>query len=58
MVRPNPPLLRDHFFQEGRLTEIQAMFILERATQMLSREPNLVKVKSPVTSASLLSLLC
>ncbi len=52
-IRANPHILRDHFFHEGRVTETQAMFILEQATQMLSREPNLVSVQSPVTSASL-----
>ncbi|KAF9043876.1 Metallo-dependent phosphatase [Hymenopellis radicata] len=48
-IRANPHILRDHFFHEGRVTEIQAMFILEQATQMLSREPNLITVQSPVT---------
>ncbi|KAG6820028.1 hypothetical protein H0H93_006366, partial [Arthromyces matolae] len=34
---------------EGRLTEEQALYIVERATELLSSEPNLVDVKSPVT---------
>jgi serine/threonine-protein phosphatase 2B catalytic subunit len=37
-------------FREGRLMEEHALFILERATDKLSREPNMVDVKSPVTS--------
>jgi hypothetical protein len=50
VVKPNPSFLKEHFFREGRLTESQALFILERATEVLSKEPNLVNVKSPVTS--------
>lgn len=48
-AKPNPDYLKGHFFQEGRLTESQALFILQQATDILSREPNLVEVKSPVT---------
>jgi serine/threonine-protein phosphatase 2B catalytic subunit len=48
--KPNPALLKEHFFREGRLMEEHALFILERATDKLSREPNMVDVKSPVTS--------
>ncbi|KAG6867773.1 hypothetical protein C0993_011258 [Termitomyces sp. T159_Od127] len=47
--RPNTAFLKDHFFREGRITEEQALFIVERTTEVLSREPNLVDVKSPVT---------
>ena len=50
-LRANPKYLREHFLREGRLTETQAVSILEQATEVLSREPNLVDVKSPVTSA-------
>ncbi|KAF9261140.1 Metallo-dependent phosphatase [Marasmius fiardii PR-910] len=50
VLKPNPAFLKDHFFREGRLTETQALFILEQANIVLSREPNLVEVKSPVTS--------
>lgn len=49
--KPNPVFLKDHFFREGRLTEAQALFILEQATEVLQTEPNLVDVGSPVTSA-------
>ncbi|KAG7095065.1 hypothetical protein E1B28_005855 [Marasmius oreades] len=48
-LKPNPAFLKDHFFREGRLSEAQALFILEQANIVLSREPNLVQVKSPVT---------
>ncbi|KAH8827624.1 Metallo-dependent phosphatase-like protein [Flagelloscypha sp. PMI_526] len=46
---PNPDFLKRHFFQEGRLTETQALFILEKATEVLQQEPNVVEVRSPVT---------
>ncbi|KAH7908794.1 Metallo-dependent phosphatase-like protein [Hygrophoropsis aurantiaca] len=46
---PNAEFLKHHFLQEGRLTESQALYILEQATLLLSQEPNLVQVESPVT---------
>ncbi|KAG1741615.1 Metallo-dependent phosphatase-like protein [Suillus lakei] len=46
---PNADFLKQHFFHEGRLTEAQALYILHQATSLLSREPNLVNVESPVT---------
>ncbi|KIK81582.1 hypothetical protein PAXRUDRAFT_832749 [Paxillus rubicundulus Ve08.2h10] len=46
---PNAEFLKQHFFKEGRLTEQQALFILSQATVLLSQEPNLVNVGSPVT---------
>ncbi|KAM5543824.1 hypothetical protein V8D89_002441 [Ganoderma adspersum] len=47
--RPNVELLREHFFNEGRLSHDQAMFILDQATDLMTREPNLVQVGGPVT---------
>ncbi|KAJ7171083.1 Metallo-dependent phosphatase-like protein [Mycena filopes] len=47
--KPNVRILRDHFFREGRLTEEHALYILERATELLSSEPNMVQVSGPVT---------
>ena len=46
---PNLDFIREHFLAEGRLTEQQAIYILDRATDLLSREPNLLSVPSPVT---------
>lgn len=46
---PNLDFIRSHFLAEGRVTEQQAIYILERATDLLSREPNLLSVPSPVT---------
>ncbi|KAF9044331.1 serine/threonine-protein phosphatase 2B catalytic subunit [Panaeolus papilionaceus] len=47
--KPNHSFLKQHFFNEGRLTETQALWILEQATNILSRETNMMNVKSPVT---------
>ncbi|KAG5638517.1 hypothetical protein H0H81_012154 [Sphagnurus paluster] len=47
---PNHKYLKKHFFDEGRVTEKQALFILERTTALMRQEPNLLVVKSPVTS--------
>lgn len=47
--KPNAEFLRDHFLHEGRLTEVQALAILRQSTDVLTAEPNVLKVKSPVT---------
>lgn len=46
---PNHEFLREHFKREGRLSEAQALKILEMATNCLSKEPNLLHVPAPVT---------
>ena len=51
--KPNAEFLREHFLREGRLTENQALALLRQATEMLTTEPNVLKVKSPVTGMSL-----
>lgn len=48
----NHEFLKSHFFREGRLKESQALYILEEATNIFSREPNMVPLRSPVTSLS------
>jgi len=47
--KPNHEFLKSHFYREGRLTEEQALYILEHATKIFSTEANMVPVKSPVT---------
>ncbi len=49
VLKPNVELLKDHFLHEGRLTEPQAMFILEQTTALMRTEPNMLHVASPVT---------
>ncbi|KAI0317847.1 Metallo-dependent phosphatase [Amylostereum chailletii] len=45
--KPNPDFLREHFLREGRLREEHALTILRQATDVLSSEPNVLKVRSP-----------
>ncbi|KAG1185535.1 hypothetical protein G6F36_006870 [Rhizopus arrhizus] len=46
---PDIKFLKDHFYREGRLTEEQALFILEQGTEILRQEPNLLEVGAPIT---------
>ncbi|EDK43173.1 serine/threonine-protein phosphatase 2B catalytic subunit [Lodderomyces elongisporus NRRL YB-4239] len=46
---PNCDFIKEHFFNEGRLKEDQAIRIVKQATQLLSAEPNLLSVPAPVT---------
>jgi serine/threonine-protein phosphatase 2B catalytic subunit len=47
--RPDLDFLKRHLQREGRLTEEQALFIIRRGTELLSKEPNLLTVDAPVT---------
>lgn len=47
--RPNVENLKDHFLHEGRLTESQALFILDQTTTLLKQEPNMLPIDGPVT---------
>lgn len=48
-TKPDVAFLKNHFYREGRLTEDQALFIIERATDVLRREPNVLNVDAPIT---------
>ncbi|CDZ98432.1 serine threonine protein phosphatase 2b [Phaffia rhodozyma] len=48
-TKPNIAFLKDHLYREGRLTEDQALFILQKGAELLRKEPNLLDVESPVT---------
>ena len=48
-TKPDIAFLKNHFYREGRLTEDQALFILEKATEILRSEPNLLEVDAPIT---------
>ena len=47
--KPDIAFLKNHFYREGRLSEDQAQFIIEKATVILRSEPNMLSVDSPVT---------
>ncbi len=47
--KPNLKYLKQHFYREGRLTEEQAMWIIEEGTKVLRAEPNLLEMDAPIT---------
>ncbi|CAE6501610.1 unnamed protein product [Rhizoctonia solani] len=47
--KPDIAFLKNHFYREGRLTEEQALWIIERGTALLRAEPNLLEVDAPIT---------
>ncbi|KAK6534087.1 3',5'-cyclic-nucleotide phosphodiesterase (PDEase) (3':5'-CNP) [Arthrobotrys megalospora] len=48
-TKPNLVFLKQHFYREGRLTEEQALFIIQRGTEILRKEPNLLEMDAPIT---------
>lgn len=48
-TKPDIAFLKNHLYREGRLSEEHAMFIIEKATEVLKAEPNLLSVDAPVT---------
>jgi len=54
-TKPDVNFLKNHFYREGRVSEEQALYILEKATDLLKQEPNLVAVDAPVTGESRVS---
>ncbi|WVQ98222.1 serine/threonine-protein phosphatase 2B catalytic subunit A1 [Kwoniella sp. CBS 9459] len=47
--KPDIAFLKNHFYREGRLTEEQALYILEKGGEILRNEPNLLEVDAPIT---------
>ena len=47
--KPNLQFLKNHFQREGRLTEEQALWIINRGTEILRSEPNLLEMDAPIT---------
>jgi serine/threonine-protein phosphatase 2B catalytic subunit len=47
--KPDIAFLKNHFYREGRLSEEQALWILEKATDILRFEPNVLQVDAPIT---------
>ncbi|KAH6905359.1 serine/threonine-protein phosphatase 2B catalytic subunit A1 [Coprinopsis sp. MPI-PUGE-AT-0042] len=48
-TKPDVAFLKNHFYREGRLTEEQALWILEKGTEILRKEPNVLNVDAPIT---------
>ena len=47
--KPNLQYLKQHFCREGRLTEEQALWIVQSGTEILRSEPNLLEMDAPIT---------
>lgn len=47
--KPNLAFLKQHFYREGRLTEEQALWILQKGTEILRSEPNMLEMDAPIT---------
>ena len=47
--KPNLQYLKQHLYREGRLTEEQALWIIEAGTGVLRSEPNLLEMDAPIT---------
>lgn len=52
--KPDIAFLKNHFYREGRLSEDQALWILEAATDVLRKEGNVLQVDAPITGESFL----
>ena len=51
MGKPDIAFLKNHFYREGRIKEEHALYIIEKAMQLLRAEPNVLTVYAPVTGA-------
>ena len=51
--KPDVAFLKNHFYREGRISEEHALYILEKGTEILRAEPNLLYVDAPVTGTFL-----
>lgn len=56
--KPDVAFLKNHFYREGRISEEHAIYILEKGTEILRAEPNLLYVDAPVTGTSRICSLC
>ena len=52
-TKPDLAFLKNHFYREGRLKEEHALYIIDKATQLLRAEPNVLAVEAPVTGATI-----
>lgn len=47
--KPNLAFIKHHFYREGRLSEEQALFIIEKGTDLLRKEVNVLEIDAPIT---------
>lgn len=48
-TKPDLKFLKEHLYCEGRLTDEQALYIINQTTKILANEPTLLDVAAPVT---------
>lgn len=48
-TKPDLSFLKNHLYREGRLTEEQALYIIDTATAVLREEPNVLDIDAPIT---------
>ncbi|KAJ3127083.1 3',5'-cyclic-nucleotide phosphodiesterase (PDEase) (3':5'-CNP), partial [Physocladia obscura] len=48
-TKPDLAFLKSHFLKEGRVTEEQALYIINKGTELLKKEPTLLDVAAPIT---------
>jgi serine/threonine-protein phosphatase 2B catalytic subunit len=56
--KPDIAFLKNHLYREGRLSEEQALWILDRGTDILRQEPNVLQVDAPITGNVIPSRWC
>ena len=49
--KPDVEFLKNHFYRQGRIKEEHALYIIDKATQLLCTEPNVLAVDAPVTGS-------
>ncbi|KAF4563709.1 Serine/threonine-protein phosphatase 2B catalytic subunit A1 [Pleurotus pulmonarius] len=47
--KPDIAFLKNHFYREGRLSEEQAIWIIEMGAEILKKESNVLSVDAPIT---------
>jgi serine/threonine-protein phosphatase 2B catalytic subunit len=47
--KPNLQFLKQHFSREGRVTPEQALWIINKGTEVLRAEPNMLEMDAPIT---------
>ena len=52
--KPDIAFLKNHFYREGRVSEEQALWILEKTTDILRKEVNVLQVDAPITGPSII----
>ena len=51
--KPDIAFLKNHFYREGRLSEEQAIWIIEMGAEILKKESNVLSVDAPITGTRL-----